>query len=444
MTSDGSLGMIILQYKDVAKLMTSPKFSQASYTRSEPTRPRPFYRQPRFWKIVGLLLLVLLVIRHCSSGHTKKPPKGLPVVLAVAKTGAVPVYVSGLGAVTPTYSVTVRTQINGQLLEVLFKEGQLIKRGDLLAQIDPRPYEALLVQYQGQLMRDQALLVNAKLDLQRYKTLWKQDSVAKQTFDTQGSLVQQDEGTIKIDQGLIQSTELSLRYCRITSPVDGRVGLRLVDPGNYVQTSDATGLAVIDTLSPITVIFTVAEDYIPQILDQINANQVLDVQAYDRSQSKLLATGKLLTMDNQIDATTGTVKLRAQFQNEPNVLFPNQFVNVKLLVTTLQNAIIVPTMAIQHGAQGTFVYAVKAAEDTKESDNENLTVTIKPVVVGVTTDDETTVTSGVAAGDRLIIEGADKVTDGSPVYVDKEAKDPKESPPASTLTASNSKRRHDA
>jgi multidrug efflux system membrane fusion protein len=404
--------------------MTAPRSPHASYRHGEHTmKKRPFYRQGRFWKIVVLVLIVLLLFRHCTGSHKTKAPKGQPVVVATAKKGDVPVYLNGLGTVTPTYNVTVRTQINGQLLQVLFKEGQMVKVGDLLAQVDPRPYEALLVQYQGQLERDTALLANAKLDLQRYKTLWSQDSVAKQTYDTQASVVNQDQGTVKIDQGLIQSTLLSLTYCRITSPVAGRVGLRLVDAGNYVQTSDTTGLAILDTLDPITVIFILPEDNIPEVQEQIGLGQPLVVDIYNRAQTKLLVTGTLMTIDNQIDTTTGTVKLRSQFPNPKNVLFPNQFVNARLHLKTLHDAIIVPTAAVQHGAQKTFVYAV--ASDDKESKSKatndkskpTLIVTMKPIVVGVTTDDETTVTSGVSAGDVLVVEGADKLSDGAKVII---------------------------
>ena len=410
--------------------MNAPKNPQTSYSQTTLSpKPRPFYRRSRFWKILIVALIILLLVRHCVAKHKKHAATGLPVVLGIAKTANVPVYLTGLGAVTPTYTVTVRTQINGQLLEVNFKEGQLVKKGDLLAQIDPRPYEALLIQYQGQLVRDQALLANAKLDLVRYQTLWKQDSVAQQTFDTQKSLVEQNEGTVKIDQGLIQSTELSLLYCRITSPVDGRVGLRLVDPGNYVQTSDTSGLAVLDTVSPITVIFTLPEDSIPSVQEEVNAGQVLTVEAYDRAQTRLLATGTLLTMDNQIDPTTGTVKLRSQFANENKNLFPNQFVNVKLLIKTLQNAVVVPTQAIQHGAKGTYIYVItpakKSDSDARDKDKAELTVNVKEVVVGVTNDDESTVNTGIAPGDQVVIEGADKLTDGAKVYIAQETAEEK-------------------
>ncbi len=369
-----------------------------------------FHRKPRFWLTVLAVIIIILLFRHCqslSARHKQHPIQGLPVVLATAQTSDVPVYLSALGAVTPTYSVTVRTQINGQLLEVLFTEGQMVKKGDLLAQIDPRPYEAQLIQYEGQYARDQALLANAKIDLQRYQKLWKEDSVAKQILDTQVALVQQDEGTVKIDEGLLASTKLNLYYTRIISPIDGRVGLRLVDPGNYVQTTDTTGIAVINMLNPITVVFTLPEDNIPQVQQHMNANKPLEVKAYDRAQNILLATGKLLTIDNQIDPTTGTVKLKAQFQNDDNHLFPSQFVNVQLLIDTLENATIVPTAAIQHGSQGTFVYLLS---------NDN-TVKVTPIVTGVTSGDNTVITAGVSPGESVVVEGADQLTDGAKVTI---------------------------
>lgn len=362
-----------------------------------------YLRHTRFWNILLVIFLTLFLVR-CHSFESKKHP-GLLVVLGKVQTSNVPVYFTALGSVIPTYTVTVRTQINGQLLRVLFREGQMVKAGDLLAQIDPRLYEAQLVQYQGQLARDQALLANAKVDQKRYQTLWKQDSVAKQTLDTQLSLVQQDEGIVKIDEGLIQSTKVNLLYTNITAPIDGRIGLRLVDPGNYVQTSDVAGIAVINMLNPISVVFTLPEDNVPAVLEQLHAGKTLTVETYDRLQNKLLATGTLLTIDNQIDPTTGTVKLKASFNNENNLLFPNQFVNVKLLVTTIENATIVPTAAIQHGVQNTFVYLAK--NDDK--------VSIQPIVVGMTSGENTVVTSGLTAGQDVVVDGTDKLTDGAEI-----------------------------
>jgi multidrug efflux system membrane fusion protein len=405
--------------------MNAPTSSSVNTPENHNDSDRPFYQQWRFWRIVLVLFVVVLIFHYCSSSHKKTGPAGQPVVLAVAHSGDVPVYIMGLGAVTPTYSVTVRTQINGQLMRVLFREGQMVKTGDLLAEIDPRPYQALLIQYEGQLARDQALLANALLDVKRYQKLWSENSVSKQILDTQGSLVKQNEGTVKIDQGLIASTKLNLIYTRIISPVDGRIGLRLVDPGNYVQTSDTTGLAVIDTLNPITVISTIPEDRVPEVLEQVNAGKVLPVTAYDRSQTKILATGTLLTIDNQVDPTTGTVKLRSQFQNDKYLLFPNQFVNVNLLINTLKNATIVPTAAIQQGASGPYVYVIAHDPDaskTKKHKSKNpaedsdMIVKSTPVVVGVSIDDETTITKGIAPGDAVVIEGSDKLTDGGPVY----------------------------
>lgn len=362
-----------------------------------------------FWMltlaIMALAVIIISIRIAYNNNHQKHERPGIPVVTAVARSSNVPIYISALGGVTPTYSVTVRTQINGQLQQVLFKEGQLVKKGDVLAQIDPRPYQAQLMQYQGQLARDTALLANAQLDLKRYQELWKEDSVAKQTLDTQASLVKQYQGAIQVDQGLIANTQLNLTYTRIVSPIDGRVGLRLVDPGNYVQVSDTSGLVVINTLNPITVVFTIPEDNVPDVTSQINAGKTLTVEAYDRTQNKLLATGTLLTIDNEIDPTTGTVKLKASFNNSDNRLFPNQFVNVKLLVKTLSNATLVPTAAVQNGSQGTYVFIL----------NKDNTVTITPVTVGITVNDDTVINTGVIPGQTVITEGTDKLINGSTV-----------------------------
>jgi len=367
------------------------------------------YRKPRFWVMVVCIISMLLLLSHCSSFQKKhKKNNSLPVVVAAAKTSDVPVYLSELGSVSPTDSVTVRTQISGQLIRVLYKEGQLVKVNDLLVEIDPRPYEAQLTQYEGQLARDRALLANARLDLQRYQTLWRKDSVAKQTLDTQASLVKQDEGVVKLDEGLLQATQVNLTYTKITSPINGRIGLRLVDPGNYVTPSDTTGIAVINTLNPIDVVFSIPEDNVPEVMTQMNASQPLPVDAYDRSQTTLLDKGQLLTIDNQIDLTTGTVKLKAQFENKSNLLFPNQFVNVKLLLKTLHNATIIPTAAIQHGAQNDFVYVV----------DENDKVAAKSVTAGVTIDENTVVT-GIDVGQSVVVEGADKLTEGETVKIAK-------------------------
>ncbi|MDQ2993678.1 MAG: MdtA/MuxA family multidrug efflux RND transporter periplasmic adaptor subunit [Pseudomonadota bacterium] len=370
-------------------------------------KPLPFRHHYGVWGALLLVILLLILAAYFyfpSSQHTKRNT-AVPVVVAVAKSADVPVYLSGLGSVIPTDTVTVKTQINGQLLQVLYKEGQMVKEGDLLAQIDPRPFEAQLAQYEGQLARDKALLANANLDLQRYKTLYKQDSVSQQVLDTQASLVKQLEGTVQLDEGQIKSTQLNLSYCRITAPVSGRVGLRVVDQGNYVQTSDPNGIVVINTINPITVVFAIPEDNVAQVMDQLSAGKTLVAEAYDRSQNKLLATGELLTVDNQIDPTTGTVKLKAQFPNEKNLLFPNQFVNIKLLVRTLTNATLIPTAAIQNGSLGTFVYLV----------DKNSVVDVRPVVAGVVFGEYTTIKSGIRPQQSVVIEGSDKLTDGAVV-----------------------------
>lgn len=367
------------------------------------------------WGIIILLIVVIGLLWYflTRNSHKDNVIKPIAIVAAVSKSCDVPIYLSALGSVTPKYSVTVKTQINGILLQVPFKEGQMVKTGELLAQIDPRPYEALLTQYEGNLKRDTALLANAKIDLKRYQTLWKQDSVSQQILATQNSLVEQYEGAIKIDQGLIQGTKVNLIYCNITAPVDGRIGLRLVDPGNVVQTNDTNGIAVINTLNPITVIFTLPEDNVPQIIPQVYANKTMHVDAYDRQNNQLLAKGTLLTIDNQINQTTGTVKLRATFDNKDNKLFPNQFVNVNILVQTLKQATLVPTAAIQHSTTtGEYVYLL----------NKNNTVTVKRVTTGPVSGNDTVIYSGIVPGQSFVVEGADKLRDGSKVAVGHSSK----------------------
>lgn len=369
------------------------------------------YRNPYFWFATIIFVIILLaLVRNYFLTNGKQHAQVQSVVVVATRRANVPVYLSALGTITPTNSVTVRTQIDGQLLQVLFQEGQFVKKNQLLALIDPRTYEAQLTQYQGQLARDMALLNNAKLDLKRYEQLWKQDSVAKQTLDAQKSLVKQYEGTVKNDEGLIAATQLKIDYCHIKSPLDGRVGLRQIDPGNVVKTVDANGIVVINTLNPITVIFTLPEYQIPEVMEQLNSGKLLDVKTYDRNQTHLLATGKLLTVDNQMDTSTGTVKLKAQLPNDNNTLFPSQFVNVQLWVSTLNNATLVPTAAVQHGAQGDFVFLL---------DQANNTVTIKPVTTSVTLKAETVVSGDIKPGQYVVIEGADKLVDRAPVHVQK-------------------------
>ena len=334
-----------------------------------------------------------------------------PVATATAARGEMRVMVSALGTVTPLATVTVKTQLAGQLQQIGFTEGQLVHTGDFLAQIDPRPYQAALEQYQGQLARDQALLRQAQADLARYQTLLKQDSIARQQADNQVFLVQQSEGAIRSDQAQIDTQKLNLVYCHIVAPVDGRVGLRQVDAGNYVQPSDINGVVVITQLQPISVVFAIAEDDLPAVLKQVHGGARLPATAYDRANATALATGELGTLDNQIDTTTGTVKLRAIFVNADEMLFPNQFVNIRLLVNTLHNVVKVPAAAVQRGALGNYVYQV----------NADATVSVKPIRIGVTDGDEVQVLTGLAAGDRVVIDGADRLRDGAKVSAKTEA-----------------------
>ncbi|WP_069705389.1 MdtA/MuxA family multidrug efflux RND transporter periplasmic adaptor subunit [Burkholderia seminalis] len=330
-----------------------------------------------------------------------------PVQVATATQGEMPIVLSALGTVTPLANVTVKTQLSGYLQSVSFQEGQIVKKGDVLAQVDPRPYQVALENAEGTFARDSALLATARLDLKRYQTLLSQDSIASQTVDTQASLVKQYEGAVKTDQAAIDSAKLNLTYARITAPVSGRVGLRQVDPGNYVTPGDTNGIVVITQLQPMSVIFTTSEDNLPQILKQVNAGQKLSVTAYNRNNTVPLETGSLATLDNQIDTSTGTVKLRANFDNKEGMLFPNQFVNTRLLVDVLRNATIVPTSAVLTGSIGQFVYVVKP-------DN---TVTVRKVTIGPVDGERTSIVSGVALGERVVTDGSDRLREGSKISI---------------------------
>ncbi len=364
---------------------------------------------------VGLIVLIALIVAayelvpwpragHQTAGR-QLPPQS--VGAATIGQGDIRVVVNALGTVTAIATVTVQTQINGQLQEVGFTEGQLVKKGDFLAQIDPRPYELLQAQYEGQLAHDQGLLAQAQVDLARYQKLAEQNSIARQQYEDQIYIVQQYQGTVKLDQAQIDQQKLNVLYCRIVSPVTGRVGLRLIDPGNYVQTANSSGIAVITQMQPITVIFPIPEDDLPQIVPQLNAGTTLEVAAYDRANVKLLATGRVIALDSQIDTTTGTVKVRAQFDNPDYALFPNQFVNAQLLVRTLHDVATVPTAAIQRGAPGTYVYVI----------NGDSTVSVRPVNLGPTDGPMAAVNSGLSVGERVVVDGGDRLRDGSRVIV---------------------------
>ena len=328
-----------------------------------------------------------------------------PVVAARAHKGNIGVFDPGLGAVTPIYTVTLKSRVDGELMKVNYREGDLVQAGQPLIEIDPRPYDVQLEQAEGQLARDQATLANARVDLDRYQKLLKQNAVQEQVYATQQATVRQLEGTVKSDQGAVDAAKLNLVYCKITSPITGRVGLRLVDPGNIVHAADTNGLLVITQIDPISVLFTIAEDQLPRVQRRLAAHEHLRAFAYDREDQTRLADGVLTTIDNQIDPSTGTLRLRAVFDNHDQRLFPNQFVNVRLLVQEKTGVILIPTAAIQRTTTREFVYLVKP----------DSTVTVRPITEGVTQDEETEITSGLSAGDVVVLTGADRLQEGSKV-----------------------------
>lgn len=417
-----------------SKATTYQPSQSPSHGRKDPNRPRK----------TGTIIMIAVIALLCLGAiwyynHRNAPPETaqggrggggggggrrgggfgnfntpLPVATVDVTKGDINIYLQALGAIAPLRTVTVRTQINGQLLKIGFQEGQMVKAGDELAVIDPRPYEAQLLQAEGNLAQAQAQLQTAKNDLQRYEKLSTEDSISKMQVDTSRSQVAQYEGLLKSDEAAIATVKLNLTYCHIKAPVDGRVGLRLVDVGNYVTTGDSGGLVVLTQVNPISAIFTLPEDNVGRIAARMASGAKLPVDAYDRGQNNKVASGTLATVDNQIDASTGTFKLRAEFANDDNRLFPNQFVNIRLLVDTVHDTLFLPTSSIERGQNGTFVYVV--APDT--------TVAATNITLGAVEGEKVAVTSGLNVGDKVVIDGADKLRDGMKVYLTGPGYDP--------------------
>jgi multidrug efflux system membrane fusion protein len=379
--------------------------------------PPPRRRHTFLWIFLLLLLIAAGVLgfvlwgRHedaqkaAAAAHARVP--GIPVTVATAQKGNIGVYLDAIGTVTPVFTDSITSQVNGIVVGVHFTEGQRVNKGDPLIDIDARPYQATLLQAEGALERDQNVLAQAQMDLQRYREAWDRKAIAKQILDDQEKLVLQDQGTVKNDQGTVQFDQIQVEFCHITAPIAGQIGLRLVDPGNVVQSTGTTTLAVITQLEPITVIFTVPEDSLGQVQARLHKGAALTVDALDRSNQKKIATGKLLTLDNQIDTTTGTVKGRAQFDNKNDALFPNQFVNTRLLVNTLQGVTLVPSSTIQQNGQASFVYVI-----------EDNVAHMRSIKAGVA-DGNTTEVEGIHPGDVLANSSFDKLQNNSPVVISK-------------------------
>jgi len=382
------------------------------------------------WVVVLVLLAVgvyFLWSKITGASTASTPSKGagsgtatptVPVVAARSRQGDIGVYFTGLGTVTPINTVTVKSRVDGQLLKVQYKEGELVHQGDVLVEIDPRPFQVQLTQAEGQLAKDQAALANARVDLDRYQKLFNEQVISEQQVTTQKALVGQDEGAVEADKGPVDSAKLNITYCHITAPITGRIGLRLVDPGNIVHASDPNGLLVITQIQPISVLFSIAEDQLQVVRQKIQAGQKLTVELYDREMTTRIAQGSLTTLDNQIDPTTGTLKLRATFDNQDNALFPNQFVNVRLLVEEKRGITLMPTAAIQRNSQSTYVYVVKP----------DSTVTVRTIIVGTTEGDNSEITSGLSPGEVVVMTGVDKLVEGSKVNAQIPAENPSPGP----------------
>jgi multidrug efflux system membrane fusion protein len=403
-----------------AELPEAPLEATQPARKGEPeAEPSPARPRRRLW-IVGVVILALVVIailaRTGRSSEAKKAAAAkargqaaIPVVVAEAQTADFPVYLSGLGTITPLATVTVRSRVDGELIRVAFKEGQLVKQDELLAEIDPRPFQVQLTQAEGQLAKDQANLVSVKLDYERFKNLVADGLIPQSQFDAQASLVAQVEASIKTDEGSVAGARLNLTYSKITAPITGRAGLRQVDPGNMVHAADSGGIVVLTQLDPIATLFTLPEDSLQAVLQRLSGGATLPVEAWDRDLKTKLEDGKLLTVDNQIDPSTGTVRLKAVFDNRKGSLFPNQFVNVRLLIDTLRRVVVVPSAAIQRTTQGAVIY-VAAADGT---------VSMRPVQVAQQSGDRAVVTKGVAAGEQVVTDGVDKLQNGSKVTTQK-------------------------